>query len=1169
MIGKRKMRSSTIRLYTIGMLVFMLPVSGSASPEVLWRIGRFDHSSREFRAMHGSRTRREHTLPLTDVIYTIGRSSWNDWPAFLPAGKSRPAGRNSPSPTIRFRLNARPAGTYEFKAAFTNIDLLGGGMGARRRLSVLRLNVNGHVGEAFQHPRWHAEKSGGKILDDVISIEIPTGYLKRGVNTLTLSAFDNPPAHNASSNSGFDFDALELLNYPRNKFDPRDVSVRVEPTVFYKRAGGGLSEIVDAFASLSRPAKSVRISISIDGHDYHRTMIDTCGFGEQKASFEVAEFSPGTAALVSVVAAGNMKQFEMILSPARKWKVFMIPSVHLDVGFTDYRPKVALLQGQVIAEAMRLVKSHPDFSYSPDGFWAVQHFFAERSSAEKNRFLKLAAEGKLFVPAQYANLLTGFASTETLIRSLYPAYRFDRKHNLPFDYANTTDVPSYSWSYASVLADAGIEYFEAASNNGHAPILRLGGLDAKTPFWWEGPDGKKVFMWYTKRYAQMARLFGVKPGIKIGEDALPRFLGFFDKPSYKSNGVIVFGDQHENSYMNPGFASLAGRWDSLFAYPHLQYSGVAEAMSYIKRQFGGDIPVIRGDGGPYWEDGIASDAKYAAIDRETMQRALSAEKLSTLTSLIDPRIELSRSLINNMWQNIILYDEHTWGSSEDVSDPGSMQSVGQLAAKHLFALQARNDCMNIIRTSADAIAEQTGAGAETLVAFNTLNWARSGMIDADIPLRCRIYDAHDSSDVPFQVLNKWKTVQKVRFESGPIPPLGYKCFVLKKTKAIPISSAAEPLTDTLENRYYRIVLDSSSGAVKSIFDRQLGKELVNQSGPYLFDQYVYVSSGNESPLQFPGPDGHGKTAVKLAISRAENGRLVSVTREPYGTVALLRSSCKNTPEIETKIILFNGEKKIEFVDRIYKKRVYAKEAAYFAFPFSTDDPEFRYETQNGYVDPSRDLLPGAGREWFSVQHWVAASEGGTTAEIVPVNASLVTFGNIVRGKWPATFGKRAGTVFSYIMNNYWKTNYVAAQGGEFTFRYLMTSGRALTPGKMSRFGWNEMTPIEVDRVTPNDAQYWRRSSVFSPEKSYVTVSSRNVVLSDWKRAENNRGTIMRFIEMNGTTDTVSVSTPLVRIDSVWKCDAVERDERRLPSTTTGFKFVIKPFRIETIRIEGN
>jgi alpha-mannosidase len=155
------------------------------------------------------------------------------------------------------------------------------------------------------------------------------------------------------------------------------------------------------------------------------------------------------------------------------------------------------------------------------------------------------------------------------------------------------------------------------------------------------------------------------------------------------------------------------------------------------------------------------------------------------------------------------------------------------------------------------------------------------------------------------------------------------------------------------------------------------------------------------------------------------------------------------------------------------------------------------------------------------------------------------------------------------MNNYWKTNYVAAQGGEFTFRYLMTSGRALTPGKMSRFGWNEMTPIEVDRVTPNDAQYWRRSSVFSPEKSYVTVSSRNVVLSDWKRAENNRGTIMRFIEMNGTTDTVSVSTPLVRIDSVWKCDAVERDERRLPSTTTGFKFVIKPFRIETIRIEGN
>ena len=33
-----------------------------------------------------------------------------------------------------------------------------------------------------------------------------------------------------------------------------------------------------------------------------------------------------------------------------------------------------------------------------------------------------------------------------------------------------------------------------------------------------------------------------------------------------------------------------------------------------------------------------------------------------------------------------------------------------------------------------------------------------------------------------------------------------------------------------------------------------------------------------------------------------------------------------------------------------------------------------------------------------------------------------------------------GTIFSYVMNNYWHTNYVAGQGGDFTFRYVLTSG---------------------------------------------------------------------------------------------------------------------------------
>jgi hypothetical protein len=129
-----------------------------------------------------------------------------------------------------------------------------------------------------------------------------------------------------------------------------------------------------------------------------------------------------------------------------------------------------------------------------------------------------------------------------------------------------------------------------------------------------------------------------------------------------------------------------------------------------------------------------------------------------------------------------------------------------------------------------------------------------------------------------------------------------------------------------------------------------------------------------------------------------------------------------------------------------------------------DHPDFRYEIQNGYVNPARDIMKGGNLEWFSVQHWVAAEQDNVTAALVPVDGHLVTLGDVVRGAWPKEFGSRKGTIFSYLMSNYWETNWPAGQGGDYTFRYAVTSGPSLSPGVLSRLGWQEMSPIEIDEI---------------------------------------------------------------------------------------------------------
>lgn len=80
----------------------------------------------------------------------------------------------------------------------------------------------------------------------------------------------------------------------------------------------------------------------------------------------------------------------------------------------------------------------------------------------------------------------------TLYRSLYYSKALSRADGIPLNYPNTTDVPSYTGSYPSVLASAGIQYWAVGGNNDRAPVLAAEPWDRESPFWWEGPDGKKV-----------------------------------------------------------------------------------------------------------------------------------------------------------------------------------------------------------------------------------------------------------------------------------------------------------------------------------------------------------------------------------------------------------------------------------------------------------------------------------------------------------------------------------------------------------------------------------------------------------------------------------------------------------------------------------------------------
>jgi hypothetical protein len=249
--------------------------------------------------------------------------------------------------------------------------------------------------------------------------------------------------------------------------------------------------------------------------------------------------------------------------------------------------------------------------------------------------------------------------------------------------------------------------------------------------------------------------------------------------------------------------------------------------------------------------------------------------------------------------------------------------------------------------------------------------------------------------------------------------------------------------------------------------------------------------------------------------------------------------------------------------------VRTREGIYFAFPFAMDHPQFQYEVQNGVVDPAKNMYPGAGHDWFSVQHWVSVQQDGVSGTVMPLDASLVTLGEIYRGAWPDHFGTRPGSIFSFAMNNYWSTNYDAQQGGRVQLRYVVTSAPSTDQVALSRMGWEEATSLETDVVTSQDKAVAPKPDRASQQASYLDVSDAAALVEDWKPAEDGNGVILRLLDLGGMERQVTVQTPLVAITRAVQTDAVERDQQDLPlNGQHKIKVTVHPHQIVTIRIVG-
>jgi alpha-mannosidase len=113
-----------------------------------------------------------------------------------------------------------------------------------------------------------------------------------------------------------------------------------------------------------------------------------------------------------------------------------------------------------------------------------------------------------------------------------------------------------------------------------------------------------------------------------------------------------------------------------------------------------------------------------------------------------------------------------------------------------------------------------------------------------------------------------------------------------------------------------------------------------------------------------------------------------------------------------------------------------------------------------------------------------------------------------------------------------------------------------------------MSPIEINEIKPQDKAITPPRPLAADQSSFLQVDQPNVVLVTWKRAEDEQGTILRFVEVNGGPSTVKVEVPILNIQNGWICNAMEKNQQPLAVSGHRLEFPIKPFEIVTVRVQG-